>query len=131
MKKLLSILLWGTPLFLAAQTDKKYDNSQNMDVVVNQEPFYPAGEQKMYEHVFYNLEYSADAQKAKVNGEVMLNFTVNADSSLSDFTIISSVGYGIDEDIIKLMKQLRFAPSLINGEAVNKNMLMSFPIEVE
>lgn len=131
MKTLLLAAVFLFPILLVAQTNKEYDDSQNMKVNVDQDPFYPAGDQKMYEHVFYNIEYSAEAQKAKVKGEVLLNFTVNADSTLSDFSVVSGVGYGIEDDIITLMKQLKFAPGMINGEAVNKNMLMSFSIEVE
>lgn len=124
------LLLLCFPVLLFAQ-NTGYDESQNMKVNVTQDPFYPAGEMKMYEHVFYNIEYSQEAIAAKANGEVLLNFTVNADSTLSNFSVVKSVGYGIENGIIELMKQLKFAPGMVNGEPTNKNMLMSFPIEVE
>lgn len=130
MKKLL-LALFAIPTLAMAQDGENYNYAKNIKVNVNQEPFYPDGEQKMYEYVFYNLDYSDEAQVAKVNGEVLLNFTVNADSTLSDFSVVKGVGYGIDEDIINLMRQLKFAPGKINGETVNKNILLSFPIEVE
>ena len=81
--------------------------------------------------MFYNIEYSQEAIDAKANGEVLLNFTVNADSSLSHFTVVKGLGYGIEESIIELMKQLKFAPGMVNGKPTNKNILMSFPVEVE
>lgn len=131
MTKLTTLLfLLYAPILLYAQ-DKGYDETQNMKVNVDQDPFFPAGDMKMYEHVFYNIEYSQEAIDANVNGEVLLNFTVNADSSLSDFSVVKGVGYGIEEDIIELMKQLKFAPGMVNGQPTNKNMLMSFPVEVE
>lgn len=130
MKTFTLLFLLLLPALLFAQ-NKGYDESQNMIVNVNQDPFYPPGDMKMYEHVFYNIEYSQEAIAAKANGEVLLNFTVNADSTLSNFSVVNGLGYGIEEDIIELMKQLKFAPGMVNGKPTNKNMLMSFPVEVE
>ena len=133
MKNLLLLMLLGFTLnSVWAQGNASNNNYDiNLSVKEDSEPFFPAGEMKMYEHVFYNLDYSEEAKNAKVSGELLLSFYVNADSTLSNFKVVKSVGYGIDEGVIKLMKQLKFAPGRRNGEPVRKNLLLSFPIEVE
>ena len=114
-----------------AQNSENYDYNKNIKVKADSDPFYPAGEMAMYEYVFNKLEYSKDAVAHKVKGEAMINFDVNPDSTLSNFSVVTEVGYGIDQSIISILKELKFAPGTINGKAVTKNLLMSFPVEVE
>ncbi len=124
-------LLLFFPAFAFAQKSENYDYNKNIKVKADSDPFYPAGEMAMYEYVFNKLEYSKDAVTHKAKGESMINFDVNPDSTLSNFSVVTEVGYGIDQSIISILKELKFAPGTINGKAVTKNLLMSFPVEVE
>lgn len=110
-----------------AQTGENYDYNKNIKVKADSEPFYPAGENAMYELVFNKLEFP----NQKINGELMINFDVNPDSTLTGFSIIKEVGYGIDQSIINILKQLKFSPGTINGKPVVKNIVLTFPIETE
>lgn len=118
-------------VFARAQNSQGYDYNINIKVRTDKEPEYPAGEMALFEYVFNNLEYPQDAVKAKLIGEVMLNFDVNPDSSLANFSVIKNVGYGIEERIIAILKPLKFSPGTINGNAVMKNITMSFPVEAQ
>lgn len=130
MRYILPIILFFS-LSAVAQDAPNYDYNKNIKVKADSDPFFPAGEMAMYEYVFNKLEYSRDAIDRKVKGESMINFDVNPDSTLSNFSIVTEVGYGIDQSIISILKELKFAPGTINGKAVAKNLLMSFPVEVE
>ncbi len=130
MKYILPIFLFFSASAMA-QDGQKYDYNKNVKIKADSDPFFPAGEMAMYEYVFNKLEYSRDAVDRKVKGESLINFDVNADSTLSNFSVVTEVGYGIDQSIISILKELKFAPGTINGKAVAKNLLMSFPIEVE
>lgn len=52
-----------------------------------------------------NLEYPEEAQKENIRGRVTLEFTVQADGSLTNFEIIKGLGYGCDEEAIRLIKE--------------------------
>ena len=130
MKYILPIILFFSASAMA-QDGQNYDYNKNIKVKADSDPFFPAGEMAMYEYVFNKLEYSRDAVDRKVKGESLINFDVNADSTLNNFSVVTEVGYGIDQSIISILKELKFAPGTINGKAVAKNLLMSFPIEVE
>lgn len=130
MRYILPIILFFS-VSVSAQDGQNYDYNKNIKVKADNDPFFPAGEMAMYEYVFNKLEYSRDAVDRKVKGESLINFDVNADSTLSNFSVVTEVGYGIDQSIISILKELKFAPGTINGKAVAKNLLMSFPIEVE
>ena len=132
--KLLFLILACMPVLAFSQSKvdgANYNYAKNMEVKVEQEPHYPDGEMKFYEYVFTKLNYSQEVIDAKVNGEVLINFTVNADSTLTDFSVVKKVGYGIEDDIIDILKTMKFAPGIRNGKPVDKNLLMSFPIAAE
>ncbi|MDN5212657.1 TonB family protein [Fulvivirgaceae bacterium BMA12] len=52
-----------------------------------------------------NLQYPADALDNKIEGKVKVTFFVQSDGRLSDFEIKRSLGYGCDEEVIRLIKQ--------------------------
>ena len=95
-----------------AQTGENYDYNKNIKMKADSDPAYPAGENAMYELVFNKLEFPRE----KINGESMINFDVNPDSTLSGFSVIKEVGFGIDQSIINILKELKFSPGTINGK---------------
>jgi hypothetical protein len=110
-----------------AQDAPNYDYNKNIKVKADYEPYFPAGETALYETVFNKLEFPRE----KITTESMINFDVNPDSTLNGFSVIKEAGYGIDQSIINILNQLKFAPGVINGKAVAKNMVLTFPIETE
>jgi TonB family protein len=125
MRKLtLSALLLLFSLIVSAQTDK-----QNIAVVTNTEPSFPKGDNALYQYVLMNTRYSEEAKKKYIQGEVMLSFDVKADSTVTNISVISGVGYGIDEEVKKLVQTLKFVPAVQNGVPVKMNTMYTFPVK--
>jgi bla regulator protein blaR1 len=125
MRKLtLSALLLLFSLIVSAQTDK-----QNIAVVTNTEPSFPKGDNALYQYVLMNTHYSEEAKKKYIQGEVMLSFDVKADSTVTNISVISGVGYGIDEEVKKLVQTLKFVPAVQNGVPVKMNTMYTFPVK--
>ena len=121
---LLTFLLSGQ--LVSAQGSNEFD--VNFDVNTNREAQYYEGDQKLYEHMFYNLKYSDEARAAKVIGQVMVSFKVQPDGSVTDMHVVSGVGHGIDEEIVKVLKDLKFLPAIQNGHKIASTLMMSFPV---
>lgn len=51
------------------------------------------------------LIYPAAAQTESIKGRVTVEFTVAADGSLSGFEVVQGLGYGCDEEAIRLIKE--------------------------
>jgi len=97
----------------------KDDATQLSEVVVtraglakdeNREPVIrlaePIGGKKAYENYLKsNLKYPEEALKSKVRGKAGIEFTVSIDGSLNDFQVIKKLGYGCEEEIIRLVKE--------------------------
>ncbi|HEY1054043.1 MAG TPA: TonB family protein [Emticicia sp.] len=51
-----------------------------------------------------NTKLPPKAQQANIEGRVIVNFNINEKGELSGFTIIRSLGYGCDEEAIRIIK---------------------------
>lgn len=120
---LLAIVISSSGLF--AQDN----DPQNIKIVTTQEPTYPKGEQELYKYVLMNVNYSDESKKKYVEGEVMMSFWVNTDSTITNSKIVSGIGYGIDEEVKRVVEGLKFSPGMQNGKARKMNVIMTFPVK--
>jgi TonB family protein len=69
-----------------------------------------------------SIRYPAQARANKIQGRVTIQFTVEANGSLTDFIILKGIGNGCDEESIRLIKEgPRWIPTKMNGTAVKDN----------
>jgi periplasmic protein TonB len=78
--------------------------------------------------VIYSVEpeFSEEARKAKVAGNVLVNLWVGTDGLPSHVRVIRGVGMGLDEKAREAVMQYRFKPAMENGKPV----LVELNIEV-
>jgi TonB family protein len=65
-------------------------------------------------------QYTADAMRAKVQGEVELEAVVNPDGSVDRVRVTRSLDstFGLDQEAIKAVRQWRFMPGTLKGQPV-------------
>jgi len=63
-------------------------------------------------------EYSEEARKAKYQGTVVLWMVVGSDGRAQQIRIQRSLGMGLDEKAIEAVRQWKFEPAKLNGQAV-------------
>lgn len=80
----------------------------------------PFGGRKAYDqYLDNNLRYPEAALEKKVKGRVLIEFSVDVDGSLDDFKVLRSLGYGCDEEVIRLVKEgPKWFPTTENDIAV-------------
>jgi protein TonB len=63
-------------------------------------------------------EFSEEARKAKVAGNVLVNLWVDTQGNPSHVHVIRGVGMGLDEKALEAVRQYRFKPAMENGKPV-------------
>lgn len=63
-------------------------------------------------------EFSEEARKAKVAGNVLVNLYVDQNGNPSHVHVIRGVGMGLDEKAVEAVKQYKFKPAMENGKPV-------------
>ena len=112
-----------------AQNKEPFNDKQNIAVVTEQEPGYPKGDMELYKYVLHAVKYSEEAKQKFVDGEVMLSFDVLPDSTVNNTNVISGVCCGINEEVQRVVKELKFAPAMQNGIKIRMNVMMNFPVK--
>jgi len=73
---------------------------------------YPGGNQALREFVKINLVYPQEALEKKIEGNVLLKFKVNSIGQVFDVKIVKGLGFGCDEEAIRIVKKLEYAKAL-------------------
>lgn len=80
----------------------------------------PAGGHKAYyKYLEQNLVYPPQALASKIEGKVTVRFAVEPTGQLSNFRVVKSLGYGCDEEVIRLIREgPTWSPTKRNNEPV-------------
>ncbi|MBN8823553.1 MULTISPECIES: energy transducer TonB [unclassified Spirosoma] len=99
---------------------------------VEQQPEYPGGMEALRSFLSKNLNYPRAAASAGVSGRVYVSFVVNTDGSLAELQVLKGIGFGCDEEAIRVMQKMPpWKPGKQSGRAVRVrfNLPISFTLE--
>ena len=95
-----------------------------------QKPVFPGGLSAIKKFIAENLKYPKEAQKKQIEGAVYLRYEIDYKGMVNDVKIISSLGYGCDEEATRLVKLFRFEVPKTRGLKVgyHKNIRIHFKL---
>jgi TonB family protein len=64
-------------------------------------------------------DYTEDARRRAIVGEVVLQIVVRRDGSVGDVRMLKGLGYGLDDRAVQAVRQWRFAPAERQGTPVD------------
>jgi TonB family protein len=68
--------------------------------------------------------YTAEAQEARVQGEVTLKVRFLASGQVEVIGVVNGLGHGLDEEARHVAESIRFKPALRNGQPVDHTTLI-------
>ena len=96
----------------ATQNDTVYDFVTTM-------PQYPGGQKGMLSYFVQNMRYPLAAYMNGISVTAYVNFIVETDGSVSDVTVLKPIGYGCDQEAVRLVSQMKgWKPGALNGKKV-------------
>lgn len=125
---------------LPSMSITSYDESaNNADKIYNfvatsVPPTYPGGMINFYNFLSKNIKYPNLAAENEIEGNVFVSFTVEKDGSLTDIKVDRKLGFGTDEEAIRVLKLAkRWNPGLIDGKParVKYNIPIKFALAPE
>ena len=80
----------------------------------------PEGGRKAFkQYLESNLRYPEEALKNQVEGKVTIQFSVGLTGQVTDFKVIRGIGFGCDEEVIRLIKAgPKWSPTKKNEEPI-------------
>jgi protein TonB len=72
------------------------------------QPTYPGGNKALNEFIAKNLHYPEQAVQNNISGSVHLQYVVNDDGIVESVQILKGLGYGCDDEAVRVVKLLKF-----------------------
>ncbi len=72
------------------------------------------------------IPYPDDAKKNEIEGSVRLKVTLNPEGLVTEVSVISGPGYGLNEAARDAMRKFRFKPATKGGEAVGYTFVYTY-----
>ena len=107
-------------------TPAKSGNTQFNFRVKEKLPEFKGGKKQLKRYLSKNISYPDEAIQNQIEGNVIVRFAVEPDGSISNPTIVKSLGYGCDEEAIRLVTNMPYwEPGMQGDRAVRAYSLVS------
>ncbi|HEY1007664.1 MAG TPA: energy transducer TonB, partial [Sphingobacteriaceae bacterium] len=90
-------------------------------------PQFPGGGQGFAKFLSGHIRYPAEARANNITGRVIARFIVEKDGSLSDIKILRGLGYGTEEETLRVLK---LSPRWTPGTKAGKPVRVTYTIPV-
>jgi TonB family protein len=109
---------------------KKETDERSVYHVVEESPRFPGGPSAMASWLSSNLKTPEAAERSFISGVVRLSFIVNVDGSRQDIQVVRGLGYGCDDEAIRLVKNMpKWIPGQTGGRSVRVRHTLAIPFE--
>ncbi|SFB91220.1 protein TonB [Parapedobacter composti] len=94
-------------------------------------PLFPGGMDAFLAYVQKNYRYPPQAMEIGINGQVILQFVVERDGSLTDIRVLRDLGFGTGEEAMRLLKASpKWSPGVQNGRPVRVTYQLSIGLAI-
>lgn len=98
---------------------KEEEVTEEIFVVVEEQPEFPNGNAAMMKFLSDNIRYPVIAQENGIQGRVICNFVVERDGSITDVQVVRGVDPSLDKEAVRVIQQMpRWKPGKQRGSAV-------------
>jgi len=108
---------------LEQEDEKTIYNSAGIEV----QPEFPGGNKILFAFISKNFRYTDEMKENELKGRVVASFVVEKDGTLSDIKVIRSIGYGTEDEVLRILKSM---PKWIPGEQNGKKVRCSYVIPI-
>jgi len=98
------------------QSDNSEETDQNDEifVIVEEMPVMIGGMSSIYSR----LKYPDQALRNNISGKVVLQFVINERGEVTNPEVVRGIGYGCDEEAVRVLREVKFTPGLQRGMPV-------------
>lgn len=93
-------------------------------------PKYPGGSQAFKRFISDNLSYPEEALKNRIEGDVYITYRVSDNGNVTDAAVTKGMGYGCDEEALRLIHLLKYEPVRNRGVRLTSTMRTKIPFRL-
>jgi TonB family protein len=93
-------------------------------------PHMRGNREQLKEFLKKNLTYPEEALKNKIEGDVIIKYKVSDNGEVFDYAVVKGLGYGCDEEAIRLIKMIRYDAVKNRGVRVTAHSKIKIPFRL-
>lgn len=106
----------GLPILFDYLAEAVFKHDSLVFIGVDQAAQFPGGQQAMMKFIATKMNYPLAARRQKIQGDVIVKFMIDRTGQVRMPSIVSGLGYGIDEEVIKTLQSMpAWKPAQLNG----------------
>ncbi|HOP04706.1 MAG TPA: energy transducer TonB [Tenuifilaceae bacterium] len=94
-------------------------------------PRYSGGKELLRKFLAENLKYPAEALEKGIQGDVIVAYKINSKGEVFDATVEKGIGYGCDEEAVRLVKLLKHDAVKNKGVRVTASTRLKVPFRLK
>jgi TonB family protein len=98
-------LIWLLLLYVWQLHAQHETAKDSIYTIADQMPEPQDGYKNFYKYLQENLFYTQEALEKKIQGYVFVQFVVNTEGKLEDIKVIKGLGYGLDEEALRVFSE--------------------------
>jgi protein TonB len=107
------------------KVEEPEEEADKIFLVVEQSASPKGGMAAFYKYISDNIRYPAQARRMGIEGKVFVEFVVDRDGSLTQFTVVKGIGAGCDEEAVRVLKNAPpWSPGKQRGKPVRQRMVI-------
>ena len=115
---------------IAEPEPPKVEETKVFDVV-EQMPSFPGGQGALMSWLGSNIKYPVVAEENGIQGNVVIQFYVEIDGSITDPTVSKSVDPSLDKEALRMVRSMpKWNPAKKNGEVVRSQQTITIPFRL-
>ncbi|HIA11552.1 MAG TPA: TonB family protein [Flavobacteriales bacterium] len=118
--------------FLPVQAEEGPAPAPSVTAGVEERPRYEGGDQQMIQYLVDNIRYPDSAKAQQIEGTIIVQFKVEADSSVTNVRSLNDIGGGLDEEAVRVVQSMPdWIPARRRGKAVTEtyNLPVQFKLK--
>lgn len=98
---------------------EEVDNSNDVFMIVEEMPHFPGGDAELMQYFRKNVKYPTIAQENGVQGQVIVQFIIDKDGTITDPVVVRSRDPHLDKEALRvIMAMPKWKPGMQRGKAV-------------
>ena len=93
-------------------------------------PHISGNREQLKEFIKKNLTYPEEAMENRIEGDVIIKYKVSDNGEVFDIAIAKRLGYGCDEEAIRLVKMIRYDAVKNRGVRVTSHSKIKIPFRL-
>ena len=95
-------------------------------------PSFPGGVTKLLKFLYSNIYYPKEAKSLGIDGQVIVQFVIDTDGSLTNVELLRDIGGGCGKEAIRVIKMMpNWNPGIFNNQPVKTQYILPVKFKLE